>query len=88
MATTGKEEKAAAALTNAVSDVRFNPHKFGRHLSNQPIEVLQLTAPALLSFFEMLSVRLQAGDVQSNEELQLFRVAKRVTQVWAEETLD
>lgn len=83
---TGKEEKAATALVNAVSDVRFNPHKFGRHLSDQPIDILNLTAPALLSFFEMLSHRFTAGDIASPEEYQLFRVAKRVTQVWAEET--
>ncbi len=82
----GKEEKAATALVNAVSDRRFDPHKFGRSLSDQPIDVLNVTAPALLSFFEMLAIRFDFGDIASPEEYQLYRIAKRVTTVWAQET--
>ena len=79
-----KEQKLVAQIVDAVSDRRFNPHKFGRLAQAQPLSVLCLEADAYLAFFEMLAIRWDAGDFDGSDH-DLFRIAKRIAVVWQEE---
>ena len=79
-----KEQKLVAQIVDAVSDRRFNPHKFGRLAQSQPLSILCLQADAYLAFFEMLSIRWDAGDFEGQDH-DLLRISKRIATVWAEE---
>lgn len=83
----GREQRLANQIVDAVCDERFSNAKFGHIAQNQPISILCLEASAFLSFFEMLSIRWDHGDMNS-EDHDLLRLSKRITQAWHEETQD
>lgn len=77
------ETKAVRAMTTAVCDIRFNPYKYGRIAVEAPANVLTAQANAYLAFFEMLSLRWDAGDFEA-ENANLLRLSKKIVTVWQE----
>lgn len=81
----GREQSAVKRLTDSVADMRWDHKMFGRLAAEQPAPMTVELAGSFLSFFEMLSLRYEAGDFENEEMRKVCRLSKRITQAWYDE---
>ncbi len=80
-----REQREVTRLVDATSDMRWNAHKFGRLLAEQPDFILLNTASSFLAFFEMLAIRYEVGDFDNAEMAKLLRISKSVRDTYYQE---
>jgi hypothetical protein len=79
----GREQRLVKATVDSVSDMRFNKNLFARLAAEQPDGIVSLEAEAFLTFFEMLAIRYEVGDV-TPDMLPLLRLSKKIRNLWME----